>query len=156
LSLDNITNGFQDTDIYPINLATMKSKTGPSEVYMRLAREPSGEDTAENPNLVNSKAQLDDWEIKEIFEELSEEFLECIQYYVEIDGNDDNDNQQAANTRLSKNEQNQIDEVQENIEARTMEGENVVGNMQPYTQSASMRQHTGNKDFNNLLELPCV
>jgi len=113
LSVKNVTKGFETTGIYPINASAMNSKMGPSGVYERTRAEPTNANCKGSLSESQSQFQLDQWEIQEIFNEVSEDYPSCEQYYVQVDGDEEQDCGQANGSATSSDEEGEVGHMQE-------------------------------------------
>lgn len=84
LTSQNIMKGFATIGIYPFDPTAMNNKMGPSEGYQRNHK--SCETDAVD---IESRAQLEEWELKGIFDEVQKNIPNCTQYYVHLDGDDE-------------------------------------------------------------------
>lgn len=145
LSKENITKGFQVTGIFLLNATAMNSKMGPSEVYQRRQKSSQAE-TEDNPSGVQELFQLQEWEIEEIFNEIPEDVPNCRQYYVDVDGVDQEDCAGTTVEDISYEVEHPAASMEGNTESThrhevigitDMERADVIGQQRPHGTSAN-------------------
>jgi len=141
LTVHNVSKGFSTTGIYPFNAAAMNSKMGPSEAYARAGGEDDSTDTEDEAPPFQRQSQLEDWEIKEIYEEDPLDIPTCTQYYVNIDGSDTEDVQH----REGEPAEGTHGEGSQETEVQAAEGAHGEGSQQREVQPAEGAHGEGKK-----------
>jgi len=155
LSIENIVNGFSTTGFYPINARAMDSKMGLSEAYDRTAADENHDNNEDNGFAFENTGDLDEWVLQEIFEENVDDLPSCTHYYVNIDG--DGDEQLNKEVRSDVTMQN----AEDNAREQTSQGEELnahtdAAEMQEEGTSSLQNPQRKQSRFNQFLQLPKV